>query len=70
MTINMLLGKLIKSSLIPGLRTSSKYLLSKDNVSILYKDLLRPSRARDARACRWQASGMMDSHLLVVSGVK
>jgi hypothetical protein len=29
-----------------------------------------PSRARDARACRWQASGMMDSHLLVVSGVK
>jgi hypothetical protein len=21
-------------------------------------------------ACRWQASGMMDSHLLVVSGVK
>jgi hypothetical protein len=29
-----------------------------------------PSRARDARACGWQASGMMDSHLLVVSGVK
>jgi hypothetical protein len=28
------------------------------------------SRARDARACRWQASEMMDSHLLVVSGVK
>jgi len=37
----MRLGKLMKSSLKPGPRTSSKYLLSSDNLSILYEDLLR-----------------------------
>jgi hypothetical protein len=42
MTINMLLGKLIKSFLTPGPRTSFRYLLSRDNLSILYEDLLHP----------------------------
>jgi len=46
MTISMLLGnplgKLVKSSLTPRPRTSSKYLLSRDNLSILYEDWLHP----------------------------
>jgi hypothetical protein len=42
MTISMLLGKLIKPSLRPGPRASSKYLLSRDNLSINYEDLLHP----------------------------
>jgi hypothetical protein len=36
----------------------------------LLRNFLSPSRARDALAARGQASGMMNSHLLVVSGVK
>jgi hypothetical protein len=38
----MRLGKLIKSSLKPRPRTSSKCPLSRDNLSILYEDLLHP----------------------------
>jgi hypothetical protein len=41
MTISMLLGKLITSSLRPGPRTS-KDLLFRENLSIHYEDLLHP----------------------------
>jgi len=40
MTISMLLGTLMKSSLTHGPRTSFEYLLFRDNLSILYEDLL------------------------------
>ena len=40
MTISMLLGTLTKSPLTPVTRTSCKYLLSRDNLSILYEDWL------------------------------
>jgi hypothetical protein len=42
MTISMLLGKLMTSSLRPGLRTTSEDLLFRDNFSIHYEDLLHP----------------------------
>ena len=42
MTISILLGKLITSSLRPGPRTTSKDLLFRNNFSIQYKDLLYP----------------------------
>jgi hypothetical protein len=40
MTISMLLGKLMPYSLTRGPRTSFEYLLFRDNLSILYVDLL------------------------------
>ena len=42
MTISLVLGKLMKSSLRPGTRRSFKYLIFRDNLSILYEDLLNP----------------------------
>jgi hypothetical protein len=48
-----------------------KVLVGKEPIiSDIISRLDSPSRARDARACRWQVSEIMDSHLLVVSGVK
>ena len=40
MTMNMLLGTQIKSSLTHGPRISFEYLPFRDNLSVLYEDLL------------------------------
>jgi hypothetical protein len=52
------------------LSSNKEVVIRLSQLSLAFLGTWRPSRARDARACGWQASGMMDSHLLVVSGVK